>query len=120
MGNTSDDSYNFKFEINDWVRRRNFTKQKFENNWTGPYYIVGHGFPGTYKLMRPDRSMVPNLANESHLAAWTARGVEDTRANSKESEVAGENLPNEELDNDWGYEEQDYARQEGKIDISDG
>ena len=41
----------FMYGINQWVKRRNFNKEKFENAWTGPFVVVEHGFPGTYWLM---------------------------------------------------------------------
>jgi hypothetical protein len=81
MKGNNDDSngFNFKFQINDWVKRRNFNSLKFQNVWSGPYYVVEHGYPGTYRLMKPDGTMIPNLVNESHLKAWISRDSDDER-----------------------------------------
>ena len=112
-GLDNDDSYNFRYQVNDWVKRRNFQKQKFQNSWSGPYYVVEQAFPGTYKLMKPDGSMVPNLVNESHLLPWNSREDEDEIYRFQE-------LQNEVEDDDGAVDSnqdfQDYARQEGHND----
>ena len=49
---TQADSYkrtdidDYYFEINDWVKMKNFGKKKFQFSWKGPFVIVGFGYPG--------------------------------------------------------------------------
>ena len=99
----------YRFSINDWVKRRNFSKTKFQNSWTGPYVVVELGFPGTYWLMGPDGIRLPSLVNESHLKPWLSQSQEELSDNEEISineEVndfpanSNESLAAEEEDND--------------------
>jgi transposase InsO family protein len=127
--------YQFMFQVNQWVKRRNFKKEKFQNRWLGPFVVVEQVFPGTYRLMNMDGSMVPNLVNEGHLRAWTERGDEfdsvtpaDTLGidifeeldDENDVPISGEEVGDtaESLDNDDHYDFQDYSRQEGNNDNS--
>ena len=65
--------HNFRFEIGQMVKRKRFNAQKFENNWTGPFFIVEYGFPFTYWLQTPDGRRLESTVNESHLAPWIER-----------------------------------------------
>jgi transposase InsO family protein len=115
-GNEANESYIFKFQVNDWVKRRNFRKEKFQNNWSGPYYVVEHGFPGTYRLMKPDGSMVPNLVNESHLLPWTSREEEEEISRFQElDEPVNDSMLGADGFRDDNF--QDYAPQEEDSDI---
>jgi hypothetical protein len=78
----------FRFEIGDWVKRRNPNKQKFENSWNGPLVVVEYGFPGTYWLMTPDGVRLSSTVNESQLASWLEQEVE---RNDLESGLNGRN-----------------------------
>ena len=122
MKGNEDQSYNFKYQINDWVKRRNFRKMKFQNSWSGPYYVVEYGFPGTYKLMKPDGTMVPNLVNECHLLPWNQREDEDELSIFEELEVLDthELGRNEEDENEDSFisDTQDYAPLEEDSDNS--
>jgi hypothetical protein len=68
----------FKFEINDWVKKKNFRKTKFQNSWTGPFIVVEHGYPFTYWLIGPDGIRLDSLVNESHLKPWISHAKSDT------------------------------------------
>jgi transposase InsO family protein len=67
---TQADSYkrtdidDYYFEINDWVKMKNFGKKKFQFSWKGPFVIVGFGYPGTYWLQKPNGERLPALINQ--------------------------------------------------------
>jgi len=65
-----ENSSDFYFKINDWVKMKNHTPNKFEFEWKGPYFVVDVGFPGTYWLMDPNGRRLDNTVNQSDLAPW--------------------------------------------------
>jgi transposase InsO family protein len=59
------------YEINDWVKMKNFGKTKFEFDWKGPYTIVGYGIaPETYYLMDSRGQRLDNVVAQDNLAPW--------------------------------------------------
>ena len=67
------DSPDYYFKPGDWVKKKNFTKKKFEYDWTGPYMIHRIGFPGTYWIMKPDGTLSDSTVNQSDLAPFLAK-----------------------------------------------
>jgi hypothetical protein len=63
----------FKFQIGQMVKRRRFNAEKFEQKWTGPYFIVDLGPPFTYWLQDADGVRLQSVVNESHLLPWIVR-----------------------------------------------
>jgi transposase InsO family protein len=84
----------FKFKIGEMAKRRRFNSQKFENHWTGPFFVVEYGFPFTYWLQTVDGRRLESSVNESHLASWISR---DSDSVVLEEDVLGDagsgNLP---------------------------
>jgi hypothetical protein len=67
-----EDSPDFYFKINDWVKLKKHNANKFEFSWKGPYYVVDVGFPGTYWLMDPNGRRLDSVVNQVDLAPWRA------------------------------------------------
>jgi hypothetical protein len=67
-----ENSSDYYFKINDWVKLKNHKSNKFEFEWKGPYFVVDVGFPGTYWLMEPNGRRLDSTVNQSDLAPWRA------------------------------------------------
>jgi len=65
-----ENSPDYYFKINDWVKMKNHNPNKFEFEWKGPYFVVDVGFPGTYWLMDPNGRRLDTTVNQSDLAPW--------------------------------------------------
>ena len=63
----------FYFKLDDWVKLKNFRKEKFQFTWKGPFIIHGYGYYPTYWLRTPDGQILKNLVNQTNLAPWTVR-----------------------------------------------
>ena len=59
------------YDLNDWVKIKNFGKTKFEFNWKGPYYVVGYGIaPCTYYLMDSNGKRLDSTVTQDNMAPW--------------------------------------------------
>ena len=63
------------FQIGDWVKRKNYTANKFEYDWTGPYMIHRIGHPGTYWIKTPRGEISTSTINQRDLAPWLSKTV---------------------------------------------
>jgi hypothetical protein len=68
--NDVENSPDYFFKINDWVKMKRHNSNKFEFEWKGPYFVVDVGFPGTYWLMEPNGRRLDSTVNQSDLAPW--------------------------------------------------
>jgi transposase InsO family protein len=65
-------SSNF-YKINDMVKLKDHTSQKFEFEWKGPFYVVDYGLvDNTYYLMDPQGRRFDKTVNQDELAPWLA------------------------------------------------
>jgi hypothetical protein len=59
------------YEVNDMVKMKDHTSQKFEFEWKGPYYVVDYGITDeTYYLMDPQGKRFDNAVAQDELAPW--------------------------------------------------
>ena len=70
-GPDSQDSH--YFNINDMVKLKHHGKTKFEYEWTGPYFIVELGPPGTYYLTKPNGLRLDSTTHQNDLAPWISQ-----------------------------------------------
>jgi hypothetical protein len=68
--NDVENSPDYYFKINDWVKLKHHSGNKFEFSWKGPYFVVDVGFPGTYWLMDPNGRRLDSVVNQCDLAPW--------------------------------------------------
>jgi hypothetical protein len=84
----------FYFQMDDWVKIKNFRKKKFEFTWKGPFIVHSFGYFPTYWLKTPNGEILKNLVNQANMAPWTA-AVEENEDYfygfmSEEDDVEGE------------------------------
>ena len=72
-------SPDYYFKINDWVKLKNYSANKFEFSWKGPYAVVDVGFPGTYWLMDTNGRRLDSTVNQRDLAPWLS-GINDNQS----------------------------------------
>jgi hypothetical protein len=73
FSNSNGDLREPTFEIGQFVKLKNFTKQKFEFRWTGPYIIDQIGPHNTYILRRSNGQLLSSPHAGTHLSPWTSR-----------------------------------------------
>jgi transposase InsO family protein len=67
------------YEVNDMVKMKDHTSQKFEFEWKGPYHIVDYGIADeTYYLMDPQGKRFDNAVAQDELAPWLMPMEPDT------------------------------------------
>jgi hypothetical protein len=74
-----ENSADYYFKINDWVKLKRHDSKKLECSWKGPYFVVDVGFPGTYWLMDPNGRRLDATVNQSDLAPWRVN-IEDNQS----------------------------------------
>jgi transposase InsO family protein len=74
-----ENSSDYYFKINDWVKLKRHDSKKLEFSWKGPYFVVDVGFPGTYWLMDPNGRRLDATVNQSDLAPWRTN-VQDNQS----------------------------------------
>ncbi|KAH6586842.1 hypothetical protein BASA50_000206 [Batrachochytrium salamandrivorans] len=106
--NWDPNSEDYYYKKGDWVKLKHHSKNKFEFDWKGPYFIADIGHPGTYWLMEPSGRRFDATINESDLAPW----IQSNHSNLKFSDGTHrtEFIDNEQKDSDFGQE--DFIEQE--------
>ena len=78
-----------QFQVGEFVKLKNFTTQKLQFRWIGPFIIEAIGPHNTYYLKKADGSAVKNAYNGVHLAPWKSL-FELKRSNASLESTAGE------------------------------
>jgi hypothetical protein len=87
------------FKIGEFVKLKNYTKQKLQFKWKGPLIVFGIGPHNTYYLKKADGTELKNPHNGIHLAPWISlKELESSNAELERSqETAVENSPDTSL-----------------------
>jgi hypothetical protein len=73
----SNNNREFYFDLDDWVKIKDYHKTKFQFHWKGPYNIHGFRYFPTYWLRETKGEVLKTLINQANLAPWTARLAEN-------------------------------------------
>lgn len=73
--NLDENAPEYQYKVGEWVKLKNYGKNKFEFNWKGSYAIVDAGYTGTYWLMNPSGRRLPSTINQRDLAPWLSSSM---------------------------------------------